>query len=290
MSQARNAILARLKKQPIAINNLQVKTASKKNQHLNTKQTTILLIEKLKENRAEVHCVNNSNWKDTLVKLAQDRKLNTWLLGTNILEIEQAGKALTHAIPSISLVPYSQAYEAMKKTLFHDIEASITLAKAAIADTGTLVLIPDQNEPRMMSLTPPVHVVLVKEADINFGTTVKTANSLPNPAELLMSSRMKTLFDKVSDQYDYVIVDTAPSMLVTDTLLFSQYAGHTVYLTRAGYTEKRILNFAKELHTDKKLNGMMLVVNDVKQSNFGYGAKYGYYGKKEKKGWFKRKA
>ena len=112
----------------------------------------------------------------------------------------------------------------------------------------------------------------------------------PNPAELLMSSRMKTLFDKVSDQYDYVIVDTAPSMLVTDTLLFSQYAGHTVYLTRAGYTEKRILNFAKELHTDKKLNGMMLVVNDVKQSNFGYGAKYGYYGKKEKKGWFKRKA
>ena len=166
MSQARNAILARLKKQPIAINNLQVKTASKKNQHLNTKQTTALLIDKLKENRAEVHCVNNSNWKDTLVKLAQDRKLNTWLLGTNILEIEHAGKALTHAIPSISLVPYSQAYEAMKKTLFHDIEASITLAKAAIADTGTLVLIPDQNEPRMMSLTPPVHVVLVKEADI----------------------------------------------------------------------------------------------------------------------------
>ena len=111
----------------------------------------------------------------------------------------------------------------------------------------------------------------------------------PNPAELLMTDRMKTLFDKVSAQYDYVIVDTAPSMLVTDTLLFSQYAGHTFYMTRAGYTEKRILNFAKELHADKKLNGMMLVVNDVKQSNFGYGAKYGYYGAKEKKSIFKRK-
>ncbi|WP_248722977.1 polysaccharide biosynthesis tyrosine autokinase [Seonamhaeicola sp. ML3] len=109
----------------------------------------------------------------------------------------------------------------------------------------------------------------------------------PNPAELLMSERMKEVFDTVSKQYDYVIVDTAPSMLVTDTLLFSQYAGHTIYVTRAGYTEKRILNFAKELHNDKKLNGMMLVVNDVKQANFGYGAKYGYYGEPEKKGLFK---
>jgi capsular exopolysaccharide synthesis family protein len=111
----------------------------------------------------------------------------------------------------------------------------------------------------------------------------------PNPAELLMTDKMKLLFDKVSEQYDYVIVDTAPSMLVTDTLLFSQYAGHTIYMTRAGYTEKNILNFAKELHANNKLNGMMLVVNDVDQSNFGYGARYGYYGAPEKKSWFKRR-
>jgi tyrosine-protein kinase Etk/Wzc len=110
----------------------------------------------------------------------------------------------------------------------------------------------------------------------------------PNPAELLMSDRMKPLFDEVSNQYDYVIVDTAPSMLVTDTLLFSQFAGHTVYMTRADYTEASILNFAKDLHDKEKLNGMMLVVNDVNQSNFGYGAKYGYYGAKKKKAWFKR--
>lgn len=108
----------------------------------------------------------------------------------------------------------------------------------------------------------------------------------PNPAELLMGDRVKELFDEVSKEYDYVIVDTAPSMLVTDTLLISQYAGHTIYLTRANYTEKEILNFAKELHEESKLNGMMLVVNDVKQSNFGYGAKYGYYGTPKKKKWF----
>ena len=112
----------------------------------------------------------------------------------------------------------------------------------------------------------------------------------PNPAELLMSKRVKELFDYASNHYDIVIVDTAPSMLVTDTLLISEYAGHTIYLTRAGHTEKQVLNFAKELHADNKLNGMMLVVNDVNQSNFGYGAKYGYYGAPEKKGFFKRKA
>lgn len=110
----------------------------------------------------------------------------------------------------------------------------------------------------------------------------------PNPAELLMSDRMEPLFDKVSDQYDFVIVDTAPSMLVTDTLLFSHFAGHTIYLTRADYTEKPLLNFVKDLHDKQKLKGMMLVVNDVDQANFGYGARYGYYGAPKKKSFFKR--
>ncbi|TYA71881.1 GumC family protein [Seonamhaeicola marinus] len=130
----------------------------------------------------------------------------------------------------------------------------------------------------------------VNSYDVNGNTIDVLASGKvpPNPAELLMGNRMKELFDSVSEQYDYVIVDTAPAMLVTDTLLISEYAGHTIYVVRAGYTEKRILNFAKEIHDQNKLNGMMLVVNDVKDSNFGYGAKYGYYGKPQKRGWFKK--
>jgi capsular exopolysaccharide synthesis family protein len=112
----------------------------------------------------------------------------------------------------------------------------------------------------------------------------------PNPADLLMNEeRLQELFDTVSQDYDYVVVDTAPSMLVTDTLLISKYAGHTVYITRANYTEKEILSFVKDLKENSKLNGIMLAVNDVDQSNFGYGAKYGYYGAPEKKRWFSRK-
>lgn len=113
----------------------------------------------------------------------------------------------------------------------------------------------------------------------------------PNPAELLMSERMEELFDDVSSKYDVVIVDTAPTLLVTDTLLISQYAGHTIYLTRAGHTEKKLLKFAQELHDEGKLKGMMMVVNDVKQANSGYGGKYGYgYGVEKKRGLFRRKS
>tara|TARA_R110000868_G_scaffold82992_5_gene234406 strand:- start:1849 stop:4239 length:2391 start_codon:yes stop_codon:yes gene_type:complete len=135
--------------------------------------------------------------------------------------------------------------------------------------------------------------VLVEDAINTYTVSDNTIDVLlsgklpPNPAELLMSERLKPLFDTVSKDYDYVIVDTAPSMLVTDTLLISHFAGHTVYMTRANYTEKSILSFAKDLHDHNKLKGMMLVVNDVDQANFGYGAKYGYYGAPKKKSIFK---
>ena len=108
----------------------------------------------------------------------------------------------------------------------------------------------------------------------------------PNPAELLMSDRMKDLIMEMSDNYDYVIVDTAPLMVVTDTLLISKYADHIIYVTRAGVTETRVLEFPSKLKAEGKLDGLCFVVNDVKESNLGYGGKYGYgYGKSTKKWW-----
>ena len=112
----------------------------------------------------------------------------------------------------------------------------------------------------------------------------------PNPAELLMRKRFQDLIESVKDNYDYVIVDTAPTMLVTDTLLISQYADFTVYVCRAEYTEKNLLNFPKELKQEQKLRNMAMVVNGVNISNYGYGNKYGYgytYGV-EVEPWYKR--
>lgn len=108
----------------------------------------------------------------------------------------------------------------------------------------------------------------------------------PNPAELLMSDRIKELFDEVSDKYDYVIVDTAPLMVVTDTLLISQYANHLIYVTRAGVTENKAIGYPLKLQQEGKIKGLCFVVNDVKNSDLGYGGKYGYgYGRSQKKWW-----
>ena len=101
-----------------------------------------------------------------------------------------------------------------------------------------------------------------------------------------MSKRIKELFEEISEKYDYVIVDTAPLMVVTDTLLISDYADHLIYVTRAGVTEKKAVQYPMKLQEDGKIKGLSFVVNDVKVSNLGYGGKYGYgYGKSQKKWW-----
>lgn len=98
----------------------------------------------------------------------------------------------------------------------------------------------------------------------------------PNPAELLMDDRLEELFDALKTQYDIIIVDTAPTLPVTDTILLSKYADRVLYIVRANYSEKPLLDFIKELNQGKKLPNMALVLNDVKYSNLGYGAKLGY--------------
>ncbi|SFR48353.1 capsular exopolysaccharide family [Robiginitalea myxolifaciens] len=108
----------------------------------------------------------------------------------------------------------------------------------------------------------------------------------PNPTELLMSDRMKELVDEASAKYDYVVMDTAPLMVVTDTLLISSLAHHTLYVTRAGVTEKQAVEFPVKLQKEGKISGLAFLVNDVKSANLGYGGKYGYgYTKTQKKWW-----
>lgn len=108
----------------------------------------------------------------------------------------------------------------------------------------------------------------------------------PNPTELLMNDRLGQLFQETSELYDYVIVDTAPLMVVTDTLLISQYASQILYVVKAGSTETKVLEFPLKLKEEGKLEGLSFVVNNVKQANLGYGGKYGYgYGKSIKKWW-----
>ncbi|WP_417860058.1 GumC family protein [Winogradskyella sediminis] len=99
----------------------------------------------------------------------------------------------------------------------------------------------------------------------------------PNPAQLLTNGRFTKLIEEAKEEYDYIIVDTAPTILVTDTMLISQLADATVYLARANYTEKNLLNYSKDLAETGKLKNVAYVINSVGASkSYGYGYNYGY--------------
>lgn len=109
----------------------------------------------------------------------------------------------------------------------------------------------------------------------------------PNPAELLMSKKVDTLFQTLKTQYDYIIVDTAPVSLVTDTLLIAKHADTVIYVARANFLEKRMLSIANSLYKEQKLPNMCLLLNDT-DSTKGYGYGYGYGNETVKKPWFKK--
>ena len=109
----------------------------------------------------------------------------------------------------------------------------------------------------------------------------------PNPAELLMSKKVDALFQTLKSQYDYIVVDTAPVSLVTDTLLIAKHADTFIYVARANFLEKRMLNIPSTLYKDNKLPNMCILLNDT-DSTKGYGYGYGYGIKVEEKPWYKR--
>ena len=99
----------------------------------------------------------------------------------------------------------------------------------------------------------------------------------PNPAHLLTNGRFDDLINEAKDLYDFIVVDTAPTILVTDTMLISHLSDMHVYIVKANYTEKNLLEFSKELNESGKLANMAYVVNSVGTSKSrGYGYNYGY--------------
>jgi capsular exopolysaccharide synthesis family protein len=117
----------------------------------------------------------------------------------------------------------------------------------------------------------------------------------PNPTLLLSNPRFNTLMTELKKVYDIILVDTAPTLLVSDTLIISKYAETTLYVVRAGVTEKKLINYCLKLSEDKKIINMGMVINGVdfsRSHGYGYGYNYGYgygYGVDEiKKPWYKK--
>lgn len=113
----------------------------------------------------------------------------------------------------------------------------------------------------------------------------------PNPTELLSNGRYEELVESLKPMYDYILLDTAPLMLVTDSFLISDVADITVYVTRSDYTEKELAGFINKQIIDKKIKNVGLVLNDVSKMNsgYGYGYKYGYgYSADSKNSWWRK--
>ncbi len=117
-----------------------------------------------------------------------------------------------------------------------------------------------------------------------------SGNIPPDPSELLSNGRFEKLLDKLKKDYDYIVVDTAPTILVTDTILIAPYADTTLYVIRSRFTDKKLLSYSCELIESNKLINTSYLLNGLTPSrlygyNYNYGYNYGYDDNGPKKKW-----
>lgn len=103
----------------------------------------------------------------------------------------------------------------------------------------------------------------------------------PNPTELLARKSLDDAIELLKKDYDYVVLDTAPIGMVTDTQLIARVADISVYVCRADYTHKNDYQLINELYANKRLPGLCTVINglDMKKKKYGYYYGYGKYGR-----------
>jgi tyrosine-protein kinase Etk/Wzc len=101
----------------------------------------------------------------------------------------------------------------------------------------------------------------------------------PNPAELIMNQRLDDLFQQLRGMYDYIIVDSAPIGLVSDTYLLNRLVDNCIYVARQNYTPREACSLINEIYDHNRLTGMSVILNGTNESS-GYGYGYGY-GKKQ---------
>ena len=101
----------------------------------------------------------------------------------------------------------------------------------------------------------------------------------PNPAEMLMSSRMEDIVKGLRESYDIIIVDNVPAMAVADAFIVGRLVDITIYVVRQNHLDRSQLPDIERMYEDKKFDSMAVVFNGVTHSKgtYGYGYGYGYY-------------
>ena len=123
---------------------------------------------------------------------------------------------------------------------------------------------------------------LVHHSDINKNLYILPGGTVPpNPTELLARDGLEKAVEILRKNFDYVILDTAPVGMVTDTLLIGRVADLSVYVCRADYTRKTEFTLINELAENNKLPNLCIAINglDLQKKKYGYYYGYGKYGK-----------
>lgn len=114
----------------------------------------------------------------------------------------------------------------------------------------------------------------------------------PNPNDLLDMAKFDRLIDYLKTNYEYVVLDSAPVMLVSDTLHLVENSDIVLYAVKSDFTEKEMVDFAVGFQKENQIKNMAFVLNGVKPENTRYGKKYGYgyysYTHDAKPKWWKR--
>lgn len=144
----------------------------------------------------EIHLTCANDWPALLAQLLQDRQLPSLLIAPGTPHGQRISEHWAHHPQLPTLKAYDRPVEEWKAELFNDTPASLTTTLGAIAATGSLILWPTREEPRLMSLVPPVHFALLKASEIydNFYQVQQQfawAQGMPTNA-LLVSGPSKT--------------------------------------------------------------------------------------------------
>ena len=99
----------------------------------------------------------------------------------------------------------------------------------------------------------------------------------PNPAELIETEKMKIFMEEAKKEFDYIIIDTPPVAIVTDTLLLAPYVDLNLFIVRQRYSSRNTLEMVDQLYKNGELKNLAILINDISLSGYyGYGMRYGY--------------
>lgn len=124
---------------------------------------------------------------------------------------------------------------------------------------------------------------MIQKSDISDNLDILPGGPVPpNPTELVARNVLEKAIEQLKEKYDYIILDTAPIGMVTDTAIISRVADACVYVCRADVTPKAGFEFINVLKKEHKFSKLVTVINDIDMSKrkhsygYGYGKKYGY--------------